>query len=137
MGKGGKRRINERMKCRDERVNSNDGMKTRFTSFMETSAESYSHWPPSRIVSGRHDCKPVPSWSTNSQEMSLSFCTRSYFRARWCLPHWFSLLMYAGLSPVVLFPLFQFVLFLAHFHQSGRETTGSLSRWSLQGAKKT
>lgn len=54
--------------------------------------------------------------------------------------------LHAGFSVVVVrvffFPLFQSILFLSHFpalhhvHRSGRETTGSLSRWNLQGAKK-
>lgn len=51
--------------------------------------------------------------------------------------------LHAGLSLAVLFPLFPFILSLPHLcaahhvHHSGRETTGSLSRCSFQKAKET
>ena len=72
--------------------------------------------PQPRLVSGRHECDSVPSWSPDPWEARLSFFTPFIFRARWCfasLTFTADGILFAGFSQVASFPLLQFILPLA------------------------
>lgn len=78
-----------------------------------------------------------------SLEGRPSFSAPSIFRARWCLPHWLSLLMSScllGFHRLLHFLYFNSFFHLPHFcslchvHHDGRETTGALSRCMFSGS---